>query len=93
MSEDVIKLVTAPEREAAEERSFAEQVHEEAIGMLERALVMARERRLTGVAIAFAWEDGSYGRMMPSLMARWAALIGSVATLQHDLILKSFEGS
>lgn len=86
---EVIKLTTVPEREAAEAKAYDEAVHEEAIGMLEKALVMARERRLTGVAISFAWADGSYGRMMPTLMHHWAALIGAVATTQQDLILKS----
>lgn len=88
---DVIKLVTVPEREAAETTVFEEAVHEEAIAMLEKALEMAKERRLTGIAISLAWADGSYGRITPTLRSHWAALIGAVATTQADLIAMSLE--
>lgn len=96
MSDDgIIKLITKTERDAREEHDYVQSAHDEAISMLETALASLRERRwgdgsrVTGLAISFAFENGCYGRMIPTIECRAAALIGSVATTEHDLILRT----
>lgn len=87
----VVKLVTLAERQASEEQAYLDEAHAEAIAMLDKAreVIADHGSRVTGLAISFAFEDGSYGRLIPSMECRAAALIGSVGTTHHDLILRT----
>lgn len=89
---DAIRLVPKAELDAKEELTFRGEVNEEARAMLDKALEMVNSRKVSGIAICLAFEDGSYGRLLPSLTSNMAALIGSVATAQHDLILATLTG-
>lgn len=75
----MIEVVTQEEQER-------EDSHAEAVAMLERALAMAKERKLEGVAITFVFADGCYGRLVPTEMRDAARLIGAVQTTVNDLI-------
>ncbi len=86
---DVVKLVTRKELEAQEEVAYKDAVNAEAIAILERVLTMARERRMAGVAVSLVFDDGCYGRILPELSSNLPGLIASVATTQHDLILRT----
>jgi hypothetical protein len=63
----------------------AEPPSADAIERLEEALVSAKEGRVSSVAIAIVYRDGSMGRAWsacPSL----SCLIGAVTRLQHGLL-------
>lgn len=87
----VVRLETKQQRTEREEQEYRDEVQREAIAMLERTLAMVREHRVAGIAIALAFEDGTYGRLLPELTSNIGALIGSVATAQHDLILSTLD--
>jgi len=93
MSDDnvVVRLVPLAERQAKEEQAYLDEAHAEALSMLDRARKVIEEHggRVTGLAISIAWEDGSYGRLIPVEMCHSASLIGSVGTTHHDLILRT----
>lgn len=91
-ADGVIRLVTATEREAEAEAEFNDHVLEEALGMLGHAAEILKEHGVGGLAIAFVLKDGSYGRILPMITANVAGLIGSIATMQQDLILRTLEG-
>lgn len=87
----VLTLKTRAQRDAQQEQEYRDEVNHEAVAMLERAIGMVREHRVAGIAIVFAFEDGTYGRLIPDLTSNMAALIGSLATAQHDLILSTLD--
>lgn len=80
----MIEVVTKEEQER-------EDFHAEAVTMLERALAMAKERKLEGVAITLVFADGCYGRLVPTVMANAARLIGASQTTVHDMIARTLE--
>ncbi len=88
---DVLHLVTAAERAAAAETEYRDAAHVEAVSMLERALELVRDRKAGGVVVALAFDDGSYGSLIPVVGNRVGHLIGAVADAQHRLI-RSTEG-
>ena len=88
-TDGVVRLVTAPEREAAAQSEFADEVMQEALGMLEHAGELLQEHGVSGIAIAFVLKNGDYGRLLPRQTSSMAALIGSIATMQQDLILST----
>jgi len=88
-TDGVVRLVTAQEREAEAEAELRHDILEEAIGMLEHAAEIFEAHGVAGVAIAFALEDGSYGRILPTRCSNVPGLIGAVATMQQDLILRT----
>jgi hypothetical protein len=92
MSDDgVVRLVTRPERAAQEEEAYLESLHAEAVAMLERALAMAKERKLHGVTISLVFADGCYGRLIPEVLHGVDRLIGATQSTVHDLCLRTFE--
>lgn len=86
---DVVRLITRREREAQEDASYKDEVHAEAIAILERAISMGRDRRLAGIAVSLVFDDGCYGRILPELSSNLPGLIASIATTQHDLLLRT----
>jgi hypothetical protein len=95
-SAGVIKLTTKPETERVEAEKQRDDVHAEALMMLHRAVDLIRRwtetdgNRCTGLAITFTMEDGSYARLLPEIgPINVAALIGAIATTEHDLILRT----
>lgn len=82
---DIIRLVTAAERTEAEETAYCDAAHAEAVEMLERALEMAKERRVSSVAVAFAFADRSYGSLIPLKGNDVGLLLGSVTDLAYRL--------
>lgn len=89
--EGITKLVTKAEREQIDDSRCIDEAHAEALAMLEKAkeLIRAHDRRVTGLAIAVAFEDGAYGRLVPTVQCRTGLLIGAVGTMHHDLILRT----
>jgi hypothetical protein len=88
-SDNVVILETAKQRTEREAQEYRDEVQVESLGILDKAATLIKEHRVTGVVVCFVFEDGSYGRIVPTLLANIAALIGSVATAQHDLILRT----
>lgn len=86
---DVVPLVTPAMREEQLEVEHRQVVQEEALEMLERAIALAKERGIAGLAISIVFADGTYGRLMPKFTTNMAGLIGAVATTQHDLCFKT----
>lgn len=78
----MIEVVTKDEHEL-------DAFHAEAVAMLERALVMARDRKLEGVAITLVFADGSYGRILPTELCNAARLIGAAFSTAHDLTART----
>lgn len=91
MSGDIVILKTADQRLADEEREYVAAVQDEALGMLERATALVRERGAAGIAISVVFNDGTFGRIIPIVSTNVAGLIGAVSVTQHDLIAKTFE--
>lgn len=91
MDDGIIRLVTARERDELQDAKDREDDHAEAIAMLERMLAIARadDRRLAGVAIAFVFENGGYGELVPSRCGSMAAMVGAVATMQQRLVTRT----
>lgn len=85
----VVVLKTLREREDEEDLAWEVAIRDEALAMLDRAARMIRERGVTGIAISIVFDDGCYGRLTPILVDNMAALIGAVATTQHDLTLRT----
>jgi hypothetical protein len=86
---DVIRLVTAAERAAAEQVEYENDAHAEAVAMLERALAFVKERKVGAVAIAVALDDGGYGHFLPVVGNRIGHLAGAIADMQWNLLLKT----
>lgn len=86
---DVVKLVTAKEREEQQDHEYNELVHDEAIDMLRRMGDLAAKHKISGLAIVFVTQDGLYGRMLPRETSNMASLIGALGTAHHDLILRT----
>lgn len=86
---DVLRLVTLPEREAEERTAYEDGAHSEAVDMLERALAMVKERKVSSVAIAFAFDDQAYGSLIPTAGNKMGHLIGAVADMQHRLLRRT----
>lgn len=86
----VIRLVPMPEREAQADAAYQTLAMTEAITMLEEALEFAKGRpegaRVTGVAIAFAFEDRAYGRHLPLHADNYGSLVAAVADAQYGLL-------
>lgn len=82
----VIRLETKQQRADRQDQEYRDEVQREALTMLEMMIGLVKERRISGLAIAFAWEDGYYGRLLPTLTSNMAALIGSLGTAHHALI-------
>jgi len=78
----VIEVLTKQEHES-------EAFHDEAVAMLERALEMARSRKLEGCVITLVFADGSYGRIVPSQLCNAARLVGAAFTTAHDLTART----
>jgi hypothetical protein len=86
---DVIRLITATDRAAAEQAEYEDSAHAEALSMLERAIGLVKERKVGSVAIAFALDDGSYGHLLPVAGNRIGHLVGAVADMQWSLLRKT----
>lgn len=85
----VIRLKTMPEREAEADKAYEDRAHATAIRMLEEALAMVRgqtERRVTGVAIAFAFSDRSYASHIPVDADNYGSLIAAVCDTEYRLM-------
>lgn len=54
---------------------YEEASHAEAVAMLEKALELAKRKKLASVAIAFAFPDGAYGSLTPTDGNQIGALI------------------
>lgn len=78
---DIIRLVTAAERSEAEQAEYATAAHAEAVSMLERALEMVKERKVSSVAVAIAFADRSYGSLIPVVGDDMGLLAGAAADL------------
>lgn len=85
----IVKLETPNQRAERLDDEFRAAVQEEALEMLERAIVLAKERGVAGIAISIAFSDGTYGRLIPNFTTSTSSLIGAVATTQHDLCLRT----
>lgn len=88
-ADGIVRLVTAPEREAEAEREFEDAIYEEAMGILDDAAEIFEEKGVAGLAIAFVFKDGSYGQAFSSMSSNMSGLIGAIATMQQDLILRT----
>ena len=88
---DVLRLVTRPERDAAEQREYEDAAHAEAVCMLEDALELVRARKVGAVAVAFAFDDGGYGSLVPRAGNRIGHLIGAMADAQFRLLASTNE--
>lgn len=91
MSEDppVIRLVTAPEREAAADREHTEGAHAEAVRMLEEMLAFVRDnpdRQVTGLAIAVAFSDRTYASHLPLHADNMGSLIAAASDVWYRLL-------
>jgi hypothetical protein len=85
----IVKFETPNQRDARLDDEYRAAVQEEAIEMLERAIVLAKERGVAGIAISVCFTDGTYGRLIPNFTTNTSGLIGAVATTQHDLCLRT----
>lgn len=85
----IIRLVPAPERAAEEERAYVDAAHEEAVHMLERALDLVRERRVSSVGIAIAFTDRTYGTLIPVAGNDIGLLLGAISDLQFRVLLST----
>lgn len=83
---DVVQLVTREERLRADDEAVAEVAHLEAVGQLERMLALAKEKKVSGLAISVVFEDGDYGHVIPKMTTDMSRLIGATAAMQHALI-------
>lgn len=81
----VVKLVTMPERAAAEDASYRDQVQAEAIAILEKALALVRGKRVAGVTVSLVFEDGCFGWVTPDLTTNLSGLIGAVSSTLNEL--------
>lgn len=81
----VVKLVTMPERAAAEDAAYREQVQVEAIAILEKALALVRDKRVAGVTVSLVFEDGCFGWVTPDLTTNLSGLIGAVSSTLNEL--------
>lgn len=90
MSGDIVILKTPAQRMADEERAYVAAVQDEALGMLERAAALVREKGCAGLAISVVFNDGTFGRILPIVSTNLAGLIGAVGVTQHDLIDRTF---
>lgn len=80
----VVRLVTAQEREAKLDAEFENSAHAEAISMLERTLEMVR-RRPAQVAIAIAFSDGAIGTTIPAINQYLVPLVAATNHMNHRL--------
>lgn len=86
MSEDILRLVTRPEREAAEHAKEESRARDEVVEMLHVAMTVAKERGACAVAVCFAFPDGSFGNLVPSECLGVGALLGSIADCQFRIL-------
>lgn len=90
MSGDVLRLVTPAERAAEADREYIDAAVAEASSMIERAAQLLAEReaghRAVSVAIAIAFEDGSYGSLIPLGGDHLGHLLGAVVDMQYRLL-------
>lgn len=85
----MVKFETPAMRDERLEVEHRKVVQEEAIEMLERALATVKDRGVAGIAIAIAFDDGTYGRMIPQFSTNIGGLIAGITTAQHDLCFKT----
>lgn len=86
---DVIRLKTRRERNEERDQAYEDQAHATAITMLEDALAFANgqtDRRVTGVAIAFAFSDRCYASRVPLDADNYGSLIAAVADCHYRLM-------
>lgn len=84
----VIRLVTQPERDAADREEYDTEATAEAARMLEEVLAVVRDpsRRVTGVAIALTFADGGYASSVPKGADQLGALLGALSDAQYRLL-------
>lgn len=80
----VIRLVTAPPVDQQREE-YAVASRAEVISMLDQALRIARGRPVAAIAIAFAFEDGSFGSIVPELGTDVGRLLGAVSDMEYRI--------
>jgi len=91
----IIRLKTHRDRSAAAERDYEDRAHATAISMLEDALDFARgqsDRRVIGVAIAFAFSDRAYASRIPTDADNYGSLIAAIADCNYRLLKHTNEG-
>lgn len=86
---DIIKLVTAAEREAEADQEYKDNAHTEAVQMLESMLELVKSRKVASVAIAVAFEGGEYGHCLPTTGDKLGHLIGALADAQYNLLKRT----
>jgi hypothetical protein len=89
---NVVRLVTLPEREAADAQVYADESHAEAVAMLERALEIVKARPTACVAIAFAFADRSFGNHIPTAGNDVGLLLGAIADMEYQLHRRNNDG-
>lgn len=85
----VIRLVTAPEREAAADREYQEGAHADAERMLEEMLAFVRgrtDRQVTGIAIAVAFSDRTYASHIPLHADNVGSLIAALSDAWYRML-------
>jgi len=91
----IIRLKTRSELVAAAEREYEDQAHATAVKMLEDALDFVKgqtDRRVTGVAIAFAFSDRAYASHIPTDADNYGSLIAAVDDCHYRLLKHTNEG-
>lgn len=90
MSENVIKLMTAPERERAEDEAYKDLCHREALGMLHKRIEIGAARRMLGISIAVVYDDGFITFDTSEHSANTPALMGVTGAAHVDLCHRAF---
>lgn len=91
----IIRLKTHRELAAEAEREYQDRAHATAVSMLEDALDFVKsqtDRRVTGVAIAFAFSDRAYASHVPTDADNYGSLIAAVADCNYRLLKHTNEG-
>lgn len=81
----VVKLVTMPERAAADRLRLHLVAVRRILAILEKALALVRGKRVAGVTVSLVFEDGCFGWVTPDLTTNLSGLIGAVSSTLNEL--------